>query len=424
VLQFRVRPVRNALRGDPRVDDAWEHKFKLLLGTRYDPTTDMVRMSCERHPYPAQNKRWLSDKIDELIEIAAVHSPPASLTNCSRVQSGEGYGDIPIDDRHVKKKRTFQMPSEWLKLSPDKRRAHQAIQDQIFLPALQKAIELSGVSVEDFPELLAKRLKAIVTSTVYNAVRPGVYADMNDPRVREHIVNESLKALVRSFDQRMARQADFITPDVTEEEFQVSFQREQARIKQKEWLDSLQEREDQAEALHNRREEYAEKNVYEELGEMTEEEVEKATKKMTDEDREKGDVDELGVDPELAKALKIREQRRKMILSQLEEPEVPEWLKHAVDTEDKEYFPTASGRFNSEKMTREDILADFFQRELDDAEYGSEKETKLMELLEDFIEQENNEMLEEEPIDAVKRRVNAVLKEIEDREEVKNAQKY
>lgn len=72
-----MKQLRRVLTADPRIDDAWEHKFKLLCGPRYNPETDMVHMSCELHHYPAQNKQWLSDKVDELILAAAVHSLPS-----------------------------------------------------------------------------------------------------------------------------------------------------------------------------------------------------------------------------------------------------------------------------------------------------------------------------------------------------------
>jgi hypothetical protein len=75
VLTFNVKDVRSALAGDPRIDDVWEHKFKLLLGPRYNPLTDGVHMSCEQFEYPAQNKRWLSDKVDQLIQEASVTFP-------------------------------------------------------------------------------------------------------------------------------------------------------------------------------------------------------------------------------------------------------------------------------------------------------------------------------------------------------------
>lgn len=76
VLRFPVKQLREALKSDPRIDDAWEHKFKLLLGPRYNLHTDMVHMSCDSLEYPAQNKKWLSDKIDDLINMAAVLPSP------------------------------------------------------------------------------------------------------------------------------------------------------------------------------------------------------------------------------------------------------------------------------------------------------------------------------------------------------------
>lgn len=75
VLTFTVRQLRQALVADREetiYNDAWEHKFKLLCGTRYNAETDEVRMSSEQYPFPAQNKRWLSDKLDEMIEAATV----------------------------------------------------------------------------------------------------------------------------------------------------------------------------------------------------------------------------------------------------------------------------------------------------------------------------------------------------------------
>jgi small subunit ribosomal protein S35 len=72
VLTVHLKKLRESLQTDNRFDDAWEHKFKLLCGTRYNPDTDLVHMSCEQYPYPAQNKRWLSDKLDEMVQAAAV----------------------------------------------------------------------------------------------------------------------------------------------------------------------------------------------------------------------------------------------------------------------------------------------------------------------------------------------------------------
>lgn len=73
VLTVHLKKLRESLQTDDRFDDAWEHKFKLLCGTRYTPDDDLVHMSCEQYPYPAQNKRWLSDKLDEMVQAAAVY---------------------------------------------------------------------------------------------------------------------------------------------------------------------------------------------------------------------------------------------------------------------------------------------------------------------------------------------------------------
>jgi hypothetical protein len=81
-MSFSVRQLRQALASstDLEIDDTWEHKFKLLCGTRYNPESDEVRMSSEQYPYPAQNKRWLSDKLDEMIAAATVWSSVIILT--------------------------------------------------------------------------------------------------------------------------------------------------------------------------------------------------------------------------------------------------------------------------------------------------------------------------------------------------------
>jgi small subunit ribosomal protein S35 len=85
VMQFPLRQLKQSLSSDPRFDDVWEHKFKLLCGPRYNPETDIVHMSSEQHHYPAQNKRWLSDKLDEMIQAALVYSYKTNLTLGGRI---------------------------------------------------------------------------------------------------------------------------------------------------------------------------------------------------------------------------------------------------------------------------------------------------------------------------------------------------
>lgn len=47
-------------------------KLKKLVGPRYNPDKDVIKMSCDSFGQPAQNKRYLSDLIDTLVEQAKV----------------------------------------------------------------------------------------------------------------------------------------------------------------------------------------------------------------------------------------------------------------------------------------------------------------------------------------------------------------
>lgn len=70
-----------------------------LVGTRYNPQTDVVRMSCERFSSSAQNKRYLADVVNALIKEA---------------KEGDSFADIPLDLRHHKPKKTrLQFPESW-----------------------------------------------------------------------------------------------------------------------------------------------------------------------------------------------------------------------------------------------------------------------------------------------------------------------
>lgn len=260
---------------------------------------------------------------------------------------------------------------------------------------------------------MKRRLRGIVNATVRHAVRPGFYADMNDPMVREMVISESLKHLVWSLQRVEVRHADFVTPEISEEEFEKVFQTEKRRKEEQDREAKLRMEEDRKERLYNDRQEYAKANVSDEMSEVTPAELERS-RNMPSQTSEEDDIENLGLDQAMKNALKQREERRKLILTRLDEPDVPEWLKHAVDTEDTEYFPMASGRFSAQK-NREEQLAEFFQKELDDLAVGSEEETKLLEFIEKFVEDEESGLVEEESVENIKKRVNALLKEIEDR---------
>lgn len=74
-------------------------KLVKLVGVRYNPDTDVVKMSCEKFEEPAQNKRYLGDTIEKLIKEAQ--------------NEDDMFEDVPLDFRHHKPKRRPVYPEGW-----------------------------------------------------------------------------------------------------------------------------------------------------------------------------------------------------------------------------------------------------------------------------------------------------------------------
>lgn len=51
----------------PNLTDVQREKLKKLVGVRYNPDKDVVKMSCESFETQAQNKRYLGDLLDSLL---------------------------------------------------------------------------------------------------------------------------------------------------------------------------------------------------------------------------------------------------------------------------------------------------------------------------------------------------------------------
>jgi small subunit ribosomal protein S35 len=56
----------------PNLTPIQRDKLKKLVGVRYNPEADIVRMSCEMYETQAQNKRYLGDLVDTLLKEARV----------------------------------------------------------------------------------------------------------------------------------------------------------------------------------------------------------------------------------------------------------------------------------------------------------------------------------------------------------------
>ena len=82
------------------------NKLIKLAGPRYNPSTEIVKMSCEKFDTQAQNKRFLGETIQ-------------SLTLAAK-DSTDTFEDVPFDFRHHKPKKFFAFPKEWA-LTPERK---------------------------------------------------------------------------------------------------------------------------------------------------------------------------------------------------------------------------------------------------------------------------------------------------------------
>ncbi|KAJ4302560.1 37S ribosomal protein S24, mitochondrial [Collariella sp. IMI 366227] len=83
----------------PGLTDVQKLKMKKLAGSRYNPEKDIIKMSCERFEHQAQNKRYLGDIIDKMVETAK--------------DPTDTFEDVPLDTRHHKFKQVIKFPKEW-----------------------------------------------------------------------------------------------------------------------------------------------------------------------------------------------------------------------------------------------------------------------------------------------------------------------
>lgn len=101
VLEFCTRDL-------PSLTEAQRIKLIKLVGPRYNPEKDLVKMSSEMFETQAQNKRYLGDLVDSLMAEAKDKS--------------DMFEDVPLDFRHHRFKSRPEFPEGW-KLDA-KRREH------------------------------------------------------------------------------------------------------------------------------------------------------------------------------------------------------------------------------------------------------------------------------------------------------------
>ncbi|KAL2202893.1 hypothetical protein CC79DRAFT_1184660 [Sarocladium strictum] len=93
-------------------------KLKKLAGARYNPDTEIIKMSSESFQHAAQNKAYLSNLVDDL--VTAAKDPK------------DTFEDIPLDTRHHSKKAKPKFPVHWL-MTEDRKRALEGAWQQAML---------------------------------------------------------------------------------------------------------------------------------------------------------------------------------------------------------------------------------------------------------------------------------------------------
>ncbi|KAJ6135371.1 hypothetical protein N7512_000531 [Penicillium capsulatum] len=119
--------------------EAQRQTFLKLVGPRYNPQTDVVRMSCEQFGSRAQNKRYLADLVNSLIKEA---------------KEGDSFADIPLDLRHHKPKTRIQFPESW-KMTEQRRQQLAARR------AERLSAEKEREAVVDGSQIVAHAVKAL-----------------------------------------------------------------------------------------------------------------------------------------------------------------------------------------------------------------------------------------------------------------------
>lgn len=84
----------------PNLKPIQKDKLIKLAGPRYNPDTDIIKMSCEMFDTQAQNKRFLGDTISKLLAEAR--------------DGKDTFADVPFDFRHHKPKVRHEFPKEWI----------------------------------------------------------------------------------------------------------------------------------------------------------------------------------------------------------------------------------------------------------------------------------------------------------------------
>ncbi|KAI9823199.1 MAG: 37S ribosomal protein S24, mitochondrial [Thelocarpon impressellum] len=149
VLEFCTRDL-------PDLNETQRSKLVKLVGVRYNPDSDIVKMSCEMFDTQAQNKRYLGDLVDTLVREAK--------------DERDTFADVPFDFRHHKPKRQPRFPDQWL-LTPERRKYLEESRQQRL--QLDEERERKGALVDGLREIERAVVRMPDVSAVAQSIGSG-----------------------------------------------------------------------------------------------------------------------------------------------------------------------------------------------------------------------------------------------------------
>lgn len=143
VVQFCTRDLRS-------LTELQRIKLIKLVGVRYNPDTDVVKMSCERFEEPAQNKRYLGNLVERLIKEAQ--------------NEEDMFEDVPLDFRHHKPKRRPVYPEGWKLREENVKRLLQARREAKLLEEGKPVVDGAEI-VEQYVRMVPREGSGLLAHT-------------------------------------------------------------------------------------------------------------------------------------------------------------------------------------------------------------------------------------------------------------------
>ncbi|KAI1745028.1 mitochondrial ribosomal subunit protein-domain-containing protein [Xylaria scruposa] len=153
---------------DLPLNEAQQQKLRKLLGSRWNPETDIAKMSCEQFEHAAQNKRYLGDLVNKL--VAQAKDPT------------DTFEDVPLDTRHHTFKVKPKFPKEW-RMTEERQRFLEDTRQKALL--LDQAKEEEGTLVNG-----AEKINAFfnppVTPKIADMAAARLGQSLSKPPLRRH----------------------------------------------------------------------------------------------------------------------------------------------------------------------------------------------------------------------------------------------